>query len=366
MLPFRFGLAGFRAIQFAALGIPSAPVGNILFRSTDGGDSWYHLRISEDSSTIFPEAILDLSFHPRERDTIYLGTKLSGLWKSINGGATWHKVTDARKTLDPLSSVYKIAVSRENPEIIYLSVFQNDRSSILKSEDEGKSFQTVYFPSLENTSILDLINDPASSTHIFILTSRKTIVESVDGGLTWRVKHQFDEIPTHIFFSNHAPEVLYLLTSKGNIWKSEDSGSGWQDIGIRRQEESGRATAQIKIPPDLFPDIFLWRKHVYAVDSTNPLTLYFSSRDGMFRSSNAGASWEKLIFLESMREAPVESLAVSSRNSFLLFAAIKNQIHESADGGLSWRMRILPKEGRIEKLYLDPVRPETMFAVFKE
>lgn len=366
MLPFRFGLAGFRAIQFAALGIPSAPVGNILFRSTDGGDSWYRLRISEDSSAIFPEAILYLSFHPRERDTIYLGTKSSGLWKSINGGATWHQVTDARKILDPFSSVYKIAVSRENPEIIYLSVFQNDRNSILKSEDGGKSFQTVYFPSLENTSILDLINDPTASTHVFILTSRKTIVESLDGGATWRVRHQFDEMPTHIFLNDRAPDILYLLTSKGNIWKSEDSGNRWTDIGIRQQEESGRATAQIKIPPDLFSDILLWRKHVYAVDSTNPFTLYFSSRAGVFRSRNAGASWEKLIFLEPMRGAPVESLAVSSRHPSSLFAAIKNQIHESADGGVSWRMRILPKDGRIEKLYLDPLRPEIMFAVFKE
>src|ERR1700684_597553 len=52
---------------------------------------------------------------PSEPATFYLGAVNGGVWKTTDGGATWHSIWDNQ----PTGSIGAIAVSLSNPDIVY-------------------------------------------------------------------------------------------------------------------------------------------------------------------------------------------------------------------------------------------------------
>lgn len=137
VLPFVLSIAGFNVLQFGSVSGGVSAAGQGLLRSQDGGENWKSAANSSDRKVKFPGEILDISFHPVNADILFLGSKGSGLWKSMDGGRSWQKVADRARVLDPRADVYKVAVSRSQPKIIYLAVLQNNRGRVLKSEDGG-------------------------------------------------------------------------------------------------------------------------------------------------------------------------------------------------------------------------------------
>src|SRR6478752_2242382 len=53
---------------------------------------------------------------PGDPTTYYAASASGGVWKSTDGGATWASIFDDQ----PVSSIGSIAVSRSNPNVIYV------------------------------------------------------------------------------------------------------------------------------------------------------------------------------------------------------------------------------------------------------
>src|SRR6059058_3188512 len=100
-----------------------------LFKSSDGGRTWKYVK-NIDTHTGFTDVIFDpsnpdvmyaASFQRERRPYTYVGGGPgSGIWKSIDGGNTWTRLTEGL----PKTDVGRIGldVSRSNPNVVYATI----------------------------------------------------------------------------------------------------------------------------------------------------------------------------------------------------------------------------------------------------
>lgn len=369
VLPFVLNIAGFNVFQFGSISGGAISAGEGLLRSKDGGESWVSVTNSSDKRIRFPQEILDISFHATSSDIIFLGSKGSGLWKSMNGGSSWQKVVDKARVLDPRADVYRVAVSRSQPRIIYLAVFQNSRGRVLKSEDGGGSFREMYFVTANRFGVFDLYADPSDANHVIIATGQGGVLETRNGGRTWRVKRWFSEALTRLVVNPYFSGEMFVTTSGKNLFKTFDGGENWADLneGLQRVANSrGELEGRPSFQPSLNPfagGAFGKSLEALVADPNVFTTIYIGSQDGLLRSTNGGFSWERLNVLIPPEALPVKAVVVDPRNSSTIFAAALNQIHRSEDGGINWNVKTLAVNGRIARILIHPLKPDTMFIV---
>lgn len=119
-----------------------------LYKTTDGGATWTQsLEIDENTG------ITDVEFDPSNSQTLYAaayqrrrktwalmaGGPQSGIYKSIDGGNTWKKVTTGL----PGGDMGKIglAVTPANPDLVYATIeAQGGSRGFYRSEDKGESW----------------------------------------------------------------------------------------------------------------------------------------------------------------------------------------------------------------------------------
>lgn len=138
----------------AVLGHPYGPNAERgVFRSTDGGQTWEKIfYMDEDTGAIA------LAFDPRDTNIIYTdiwearqgpwenaawqGTN-SGLYKSFDGGDTWRKLTEGLPTAEDGLGRIGIGISPSNPDRIYATVQATRNGGIYRSNDAGESWTLI-------------------------------------------------------------------------------------------------------------------------------------------------------------------------------------------------------------------------------
>ena len=124
------------------------------------------------------------------------------------------------------------------------------------------------------------------------------------------------------------PRILWAAAGSGGLWKSEDAGASWRPIADRLGLPAGSM----------------------AMDPRNPDILYFGTGErfhsggpgaGVFVSRDGGESWQRLAATLQWRYVP--SLAISPSNSNLLLAAVadldfpaRSGVYRSTNAGQTW------------------------------
>ncbi|MGB5699607.1 VPS10 domain-containing protein [Muriicola sp.] len=159
-----------------------------------------------------------------------------------------------------------------------------------------------------------------------------------------------------------------VMTSMGDgVYKSTDAGKSWTHSGL----DNTRHISDIIIHPTN-PDIIF---------VTAQGAQYGPSEErGVYRSTNGGASWEKVLYLDATTGA--SSLSMDMKNPLILYAAMwqhrryawtmesggaMSGLFKSTDGGNSWdKMKEgLPKEFGKAGISVSRANPERVFAVLE-
>jgi photosystem II stability/assembly factor-like uncharacterized protein len=156
--------------------------GNVI-KSTDRGTTWKVLT----------------NFEDRVNRILYIGNNLyvllrsKGLQKSVDGGQTFVSLSDALArvsgealydSLLPLGSYSQLAVSRNNPNLIYVTA----ESGLYKTTDEGKSWARVSVPvKNDEVAFKAVALDPANDSVVYTAAGT-TIYKSSDGGQTFQIQ----------------------------------------------------------------------------------------------------------------------------------------------------------------------------------
>ena len=72
----------------------------------------------------------------------------------------------------------------------------------------------------------------------------------------------------------------------------------------------------------------------FAVDPTNPKTMYVAMRDGLFKSTDAGNSWKSAG--NELKNLAAVAINPKKRDEVYV-SAMDGTIYVSADGGMKWK-----------------------------
>lgn len=350
--------------------------GEGLLVSFNEGESWEDAAKTQNKKDRFPSKILGVAFHPKNHDLVFLGSKSNGLWKSADSGRSWQKVKDKVGVLKSQSDVYKVAISRSDPKIIYAAVFQDKRGRVLRSEDEGESFREIYFVNTDKFGVFDLYLNPGNANNILIATGQGGVLETQNGGKTWRIKKWFGYPLKRLLGSPTSPFEMYAVTDRGQFFKTFDGGEDWEDFteNIRRGWQAAYPAAEQR-PGDIFSLSDQLRPvgsnlsrvlETAVLDPSVSTTLYLSLSNGLLRSYDGGVYWSRVDLPIPSKDSPsISSVAVSSRSSALILAGAGSQIYKSSDNGINWKIINLPTKKKVKDVFISPLRPSDVFAVLQ-
>lgn len=148
--------------------------------------------------------------------------------------------------------------------------------------------------------------------------------------------------------------TLRYLATQGGMYVSRDAGGTWQlsNSGIAPTPAGYHGVTDMAVTDSLvyITPWFLQKSTnggsawvrtgwvtenpqalVLAVDTRNETTVYAGANQGVYKSSDAGATWKYLA-----GNSPVYALAVDPGNPAVLFRGVSSGIYRTQDAGLSW------------------------------
>ena len=207
-----------------------------VFMTTDGGKTW--------TKTLFIDnqhGVADLEIDPTNPNILYAGmwsferkpwthrsgSEKGGVYKSIDGGRTWTKLTNG---LPKLMGRIGIRVAPSNPNVVYAIVEAKD-GTLYRSDDRGETFKQVS----KNTAIVSrgfyyttVRVNPTNENHIYAVAS--TLFTSVDGGKTFRSITGRTHIDFHALWIDPKNPKRMWHGQDGGIGVSYDGGESWEAV----------------------------------------------------------------------------------------------------------------------------------------
>lgn len=202
-------------------------------------------------------------------------------------------------------------------------VVVGDRGHILKSKDNGKSWQQVLAPTRELLTAVYFVDDQ----HGWAVGHQGVILHSADGGNTWQLQYTDPYNPVAADAGeasyNHGQPLLdvwfrdanqgFAIGAYGYFMGTTDGGKTWQDIADQLDNEDG------------------WHLNTFIPGRA----LYIAGEAGtLFRSDDKGATWQKLT-------TPYEGsffggIAGKDDDSLLVFG-LQGNLFYSQNKGEQWR-----------------------------
>ncbi len=304
-----------------------------------------------------------------EPNVFYMGAVGGGVWKSTNYGISWKNISDG--TLHGTStSIGAVAVAPSNPKIIYVGTGESDiradmitGDGVYKSTDGGK---TWHYSGLRDThTISNIVVDPnnpdivyaSSMGHVFVADPNRGVFKSTDGGKTWQkilfVNDETGAINLAMDPSN--PQVLYaaMWQAYRTPWSLMSGGPG---SGIYKTTDGGAHWTNLTHNPGL-PKGILGRVGI-GVSASNPNIVYAimqAEHGGVFRSENGGESWTRVNkeWMLRQRAFYYMTIYVDPKNPNTVYAPEVDALFVSHDGGKTWT-RLHTPHGDNHVLWINP------------
>ena len=275
---------------------------------------------------------------------ILAGTHGDGIFWSADGGS-W----EARDNGLRLKDIYTLAALAENGAItVYAGT---EPASLFKSRDLGQSWRELpaiteqknkdwTFPApphIAHTKMLAF--DPRDPKHFFAAIEQGALLETSDGGESWKELADYSRAEDRAFKDLHQvlvtpsqPERMFMTTGCGS-YRSADGGAHWQRV----TDESFRLAYPDHIA--LSPD----EKTLFLSGAAGHPGMWRKSHDAgtaILRSRDNGAHWEHLSRgIPATAPCNIEAMSVASwPGGYSLFLGdTDGAVYLSEDGGDSFQ-----------------------------
>lgn len=255
-----------------------------VYKSSNNGDLWV-----EKNSGLTALDMSCLAADDASSNIVYAGAWGNGVFRSLDGGESWQSVWTSDK----------------NPHInaLYVSpldhtVYAATEHGLFKSMDHGDTWLHIFnYGKIRTVAVHP--NDPAT---LYIGARWHGNLRSEDGGQTWHKINKGvydagqDVASANCFlFKSSNPSEIFMSTGWIDLYKSQNGGDEWQHVAQDLSERSVTA-------------IYGRSKKMWALSET----------DGVFVTTNDGASWTKSD--NGLGDLKIKSLYLTKTKSGALFA----------------------------------------------
>jgi len=296
--------------------------GQIMQRSSDGGKTWETVgnKFAYDGPT-GTHQWYDGTPHPWEfakvwhvepsledPDTVYAGIEDAALFKSTDGGQTWHELAGLRthstgSLWQPGAGgmcLHTILLDPSKPGRIFVAI---SSAGAFRSDDGGKSWRPIN-KGLKSEGIPDPTAEVGHCVHRIAMHRSRSgtlfmqkhwdVMRSDDAGDTW---HEVSgNLPSDFGFPidvhAHEPETIYVVPIKSDsehyppdgrlrVYRSRTGGTEWEALtnGLPQRH--------------CYTNVL---RDAMAVDALDPCGVYFGTTGGqVFCSPNGGDRWVPIV-----------------------------------------------------------------------
>ena len=306
--------------------------------------------------------------------TYYMGTTGGGVWKTTDAGQHWKNISDG---YFGTGSVGAVAVSRSNPQVVYVGmgehaprgVMTSHGDGVYKSTDGGKSWRHLGLKNTQHVSrIIIHPDDPdlvyvAAQGQLYGPNAERGVYRSADGGNSWEKLLYVNDLTGAVELSMNRsnPRELYAamwhhqrlpwqVVSGGpgsGLYKSVDGGDTWQEMTDDLPEEKGKmaiAVAQSNT------------EKVYALIESDSE----ADKGGLFMSKDAGESWTRVSDDNRLTQRAwyYTEVFVDPTNENVVYVLSADALR-SIDGGKTWE-EISGTHGDFHDLWINPENPRNL------
>ncbi len=316
--PFRGGRSA------AAVGVPNQPkvfyfgaTGGGVWKTTDGGVTYHNI-----SDGYFGGSIGSVAVAPSDPNVLYVGggevtvrgnvSSGKGVWKSVDAGSTW-----TYSGLPNSRHIPRMVIHPQNPDIVYAAVLgdlykPNNNRGVYKSIDGGKSWKKILFSDVQAGAV-ELVMDPTNPRHLY--------------ASTWRIQR-----------------TPYSLNSGGKgsaLWKSTDSGATWKEISKNKGYAKGTlGIIGVTVSP-------VNANRVWSIVENK-------EEGGVYRSDDGGESWKHVNESRSLRQRAWYYTKIYADTQDEDGVYVMNvSYHKSTDGGKTFSSHNAP-HGDHHDLWIAP------------
>lgn len=223
--------------------------GNGVYKSTDAGKTWKHIGLDKTMT------ISDVIIHPTNPEIVFISaqgaqhgkTVERGVYKSVNGGASWDKVL----YVDDNVGASSLSMDMNNPRVLYASMWQHIRypwtmesggegSGLYKSTDMGTTWDKMEEGLPEEFGKSGISASRANGNLVFAVIEAQGeeggVYRSDDAGKTWkqinsnRMNIARSWYYMEIFADPQNENVVYVLNAP--VLKSIDGGKSFAPIVV--------------------------------------------------------------------------------------------------------------------------------------
>ncbi len=274
----------------------------------------------------------------------YIGAAGGGVWKSANGGATWTPVFEK----EPVSAVGAVTIDPTNDNVVWVGTGEsNPRNDVTygdgvyKSTDGGKTWHNMGLQATRHIS--RILVDPKNADHVIVGafgdpfrdSADRGVYVSNDGGRTWSktlyvgpqsgaAELAMDPNDSSIVYASiwqfrREPWTFHSGGPDDGIWRSNDGGKTWTRLTGHGLPGGYMGRSAVAIAPSD-------SKRVYAV---------IEAKGGiLWRSDDGGNNWTMVSSdtLVDQRPFYFTHINVDPKDENHLYA-VSEELAESKDGG---------------------------------
>ncbi len=242
-----------------------------------------------------------------------------------------------------------------------------DEGQIYRSQDSGQTWHEIFKGFSNTRGLWSMVTHPIRPREVYAGLEPASLWISRDGGEHWeeltalrnhpvsKKWHFYDPAKPHIraIAFDRQGDRFFIGIEVGGVLVSRDGGRSFEDISQGVDEDI----------------------HTIQVTPNNPDLIFAMTGDGLFRSKDGGAHWEKLDNgLERWYMVPLTFVTVDAK---ILCVGAGNRppgswqtrgadaaIYWSENSGDGWKMASgpFPLRGMLSSIITDPENPDHLFA----
>jgi photosystem II stability/assembly factor-like uncharacterized protein len=267
--------------------------GDGIYKSTDAGERWHYagLRETHMTSSIVIDPRNANVVYATSMGHVFKPNADRGVFKTTDGGRTWKKVL----YVDDLTGANNVVIDPHHPDVLYATMWQAQRtpwtlvsggpgSGLYKTVDGGTHWTKISgnhgfaTGTLGKMGVALAPSDPRI-VYAIVQADNGGVFRSNDGGATW--KHVNAEWKlrqrafyyTAIYVDPTDPNVLYA-PNVDDVWKSTDGGKTWKAF----------------MPESVHGD-----HHIIWINPRNTNIMLEGNDGGATVSVNGGKTWSSLL-----------------------------------------------------------------------